>query len=198
MTAMSRRYGVKSLLVEPYKQVKIGVIFLGINILFALLILGIFGYYIVDIYQAMSYYFSLQPEENRSMLMKFSFPIGAGIIVLIAFILSTLYTSIHYTHQIYGPLVSIHRFLDTLLQNKKPVPLQLRESDQFKELALKLNEIGERLSRRELDQQMIEEFDRSLDAILSKSPLPDGWVDEADEYYKEIYAKLKLIKEKNP
>jgi hypothetical protein len=150
----NRRGGfITSQLVEPYKQVRLGLVFLFINLLFSLLIMAVYGYYIQDVYSSVSVLFNLSamPEEQTSAVMgKFMLPILVGVGILVSFILTTLYVSISYTHRIYGPLVSIRRFLDELLAGEIPKPVQLRHGDHLQDLVQRLNNIAERMS---LDQQ---------------------------------------------
>lgn len=138
-----RRGGLKGLFVEPYRQVKLGLMFLIVNFTFSVLILGVFGYYVWDMYTAVSSYFHLTQSQSALALAKFTTPmiVGAGLIVL--FVSSTIYVSVKYTHEIYGPLVQIHRFLDEILAGERPGALQLRESDQLKDLAKKLNTLAD-------------------------------------------------------
>lgn len=141
MKALGRRRGFKSWFVEPYRQVKLGIIFLLLNFLFAGLTLGIFGYYVWDIYQTLALYFQLTSDQSSEILLKFQTPIMAGVILMFVFIFLSILVAVRYTHQIYGPLVSIHRFLDEYLQGEPVQPLILRESDQLQELAEKLNQV---------------------------------------------------------
>lgn len=144
MAQQGRRRGFKSFIVEPYKQVKLGLMFLVVNTLFSLLILGVFGYYVVDLYSAVVAHFKLTGQENQLALVKFSVPMIVATGLMILFVLTTLMVSIRYTHQIYGPLISINRFLDELLAGQKPQLLNLRDSDQLQDLAKKLNEFAEK------------------------------------------------------
>lgn len=165
-----RRGGVKSWFVEPYRQVKLGLIFLLVNLVFSVLIFGIFGYYVWEMYQAVSAYFQLSDPQSAVMATKFTAPIIAGALLIALFVLSTIMLSVRYTHQIYGPLVSIHRFLDDLLNGNKPDNLQLRESDQLKELAERLNSLAERYNADQRHSSMVPIY-RYLDEILAgKSP----------------------------
>ena len=139
-----RRRGFKGLVVEPYMQIRLGLMFLLVNFLFAALIIGVFGYYVYEIYDAVVTYFKLSGNESVITMQKFAVPVGIGAGLIFLFILTTILVSIRYTHEIYGPLVSIHRYLDDLLQGRTPNSIQLRESDQLKDLADKLNSIAER------------------------------------------------------
>lgn len=129
------------MLVEPYRQVKFGLMFIGLNILFGTIIFSVFGYYILDVYESVTTYFQLNGVESSVTLQKFQKPIWVAGGVVIAFIVSTLYLAIKYTHGIYGPLVSIQRFLDEIVAGKQPSPISLRSSDQLQELSEKLNQL---------------------------------------------------------
>ncbi len=141
MKQSGRRRGFTSWFVEPYRQVKLGLIFLLLNFLFAGLIFGIFGYYVWDIYQTLAVYFKLTSDQSVEIMQKFQTPIFAGSFLLLIFVVASILISVRYTYQIYGPLVSIHRFLDEYLQGDVVQPLILRESDQLQELAEKLNQV---------------------------------------------------------
>lgn len=141
MKESGRRRGFKSWFVEPYLQVKLGLIFLMLNVVFATLTLGIFGYYIWDISQTLAVYFKLTDEQSAQILTKFATPMTVACLLITAFVVTSILVAVRYTHQIYGPLVSIHRFLDECMMGERVQPLVLRESDQLKSLAEKLNDV---------------------------------------------------------
>jgi ABC-type multidrug transport system fused ATPase/permease subunit len=132
-----------ALLIEPYKQLKFGIMFLMLNIVFAVLVLTVFGYYLWDIYQALIRYFQLDEMQSLVTLEKLQAPFIAGLLLLVLFILATLFFSVYYTHKIYGPLVSIRRFLDQLIRGESPEPIQIRSTDQLQDLVERLNKIAE-------------------------------------------------------
>lgn len=137
--AKTRREGI---LVEPYKQLRFGITFLIINLFFSFLLLAIFGYFIWDIYATISIYFQLDGAQNLMTLGKLIKPVLLGSVLVGFFIATTLVMSAKYTHQIYGPLVSIRRFLDELSEGRTPSPIALRSSDQLQDLATKLNQLA--------------------------------------------------------
>ena len=145
MSGLSRRGGITAWLVEPYRQVRLGLVFLLVNLIFSFIILGVFGFYVWDIYQTMGDYFNITGDQGELIMRKFRLPIVVGVVVMICFITTTLVTSIRYTHAIYGPLVSIHRFLDSLIEGENVGPLVIRKSDQLHDLAAKLNSIRDSL-----------------------------------------------------
>ncbi len=169
-SAQGRRRGFASWFVEPYKQVRLGLIFLLVNSAFAILLLSVFGYYVWDMYMSVATYFQLAGGESATILSKFTVPLAVGGGLILLFVIATILVSVRYTHEIYGPLVSIHRFLDDMLAGRSPSPIQLRDSDQLQDLALKLNALAERLATDQRAGTLVA-IHRYLDeAIAGKKP----------------------------
>ncbi len=139
-----RRGGVKSMLVEPYLQVKLGLMFILVNMIFSVLILFTTGWYVFDIFGTMTSYFQLTGQDAGSMMGKLQVPLAVVALLVLGFVATTLLFAVSYTHKIYGPLVSINRYLDEIIEGKKPAKLVLREGDQLQDLATKLNIIAEK------------------------------------------------------
>lgn len=145
-----RRGGLLSMVIEPYFQIKLGAMLLVTNLVFGLLISGVVYYFIMDIHDAVRLYFQFTQEEALESWNKFLVPITVCLSLVGVFFLFTFFIIIRYTHQIYGPLVSIHQYIDGLLDNeassaKLEYPLELRSSDQLVMLAHKLNRLAEKL-----------------------------------------------------
>lgn len=147
MSTAGRRRGFVSWFVEPYRQVKLGLLFLALNLVFSALIFIVFGYYLWDVYETMSLYFSLSDSQGVEVLDKLKTPAAFGAGLLLVFLGLSVLLSVRYTHRIYGPLVSIHRQLDELLTGRTVEALSLRESDQLQELAEKLNQLAAKLGQ---------------------------------------------------
>lgn len=148
MQNSGRRRGFQSWFVEPYRQIKLGLVFLLLNLFFVLLLFSVLGYYFWDVYRALTVYFYLSPDQGREIFDKLSIPLWSVFGLLVLFVIATILVSVRYTHRIYGPLVSIHRFLDDLIQGKVSESLSLRESDQLQGLATRLNEVAIMLQKR--------------------------------------------------
>jgi hypothetical protein len=186
--AKGRRRGFKSWFVEPYKQVRLGLMFLLVNFVFATLIIGVFGYYVLDIYDTVVTYFKLSGNESAMTLQKFSVPMMIGSALILLFVLTTILVSVRYTHGIYGPLVSINRYLDDLLAGRSPQVINLRESDQLQDLARKLNSVAERLANDQRAGPLISVY-RFLDDInAGKKPEPIKLRD--NDHFGELASKL--------
>jgi len=191
VSAKSRRRGFKSWFVEPYRQVKLGLMFLLVNLCFGLMISGLFGYYVYEIYDSVTTYFKLSGAEDMVTFQKFAMPIAAGIALILLFGITTILVSVRYTHEIYGPLVSIHRFLDDVLAGRTPKRIQLRESDQLTDLAEKLNSIAERFvdDNRAGPMTSIHRFlDEALDG---KKPKALGL--RSEDQYADLAEKLNTL-----
>jgi signal transduction histidine kinase len=119
--------------------------FIVVNILFSLLIGGVVYWVLSDVFLAVKTYFQLTGGDAALTMGKLSTPmIIIGSIVLL-FVVTTFYVAVHYTHKIYGPLVSINRFVDELLEERVPSKLALRDGDELQDLAGKLNELADKL-----------------------------------------------------
>ena len=140
---MSDQIRRSSVLIEPYKQLRFGILFLMINFVFSLLCFSIFYLFLSDVQQTLEVYFKLDAAQIGQIRAKFLQPLllAAGLFLL--FIVVTLYLSVTYTHKFYGPLVSINRFLDELNEGKNPEPIQLRTNDQLQDLAERLNRLSQ-------------------------------------------------------
>jgi signal transduction histidine kinase len=105
-------------------------------------------------------------------MKKFAVPLISCASLIVLFVLTTILVSVRFTHQIYGPLVSIHRYLDEVLAGSVPQPIQLRESDQLKDLADKLNSVAERMAVDQRAGTMVAVY-RFLDELgEGKKPQP--------------------------
>ncbi len=195
MQKTGRRGGFRSWFVEPYIQVKLGLVFLILNILFSALIFAVFGYYIWEMYSAISSHFSLLDHQATEALLKFREPalVGAGLILL--FVITSILVSVRYTYQIYGPLVSIQRFLDQLIEGEMPERLQLRQSDQLQGLAEKLNLLAERWVSGRRQAPLLPIYRHLDELIAGKKPellkLRDG------DPFVELVTKINVLTDKN-
>ena len=86
-------------------------------------------------------YFHISGTESTEVFAKFRVPLAVGMALIAAFIVTTILVSVRMTHGFYGPLISIHRFLDEILSGQAPKPIQLRDSDQLQDLVVKLNRL---------------------------------------------------------
>ena len=138
----NRRGGFISLIVEPYRQIKLSAMILGLNLLFGIALGFAVYFYIADIHGAVSGFCQLNAVESDETWAKFLKPILVILSIVLVFFVLSFVIIIVYTHQIYGPLVSIHRYLDNVAMAKKTQPLSIRSSDQLVHLSEKLAVLG--------------------------------------------------------
>lgn len=155
------------MLIEPYKQLRFGFSFITLNFFFSTSMMLVFGYYLWDVFEAISEYFRLDSAQQMTTASKFMIPASLGLIVYLLFIFSTLYLSARYTHQFYGPLVSIRRYLDDMIAGRKPAPIKLRAKDQLHDLVDRLNLLSDSLSRSAGAPASIENLNQFVSSLLA-------------------------------
>ncbi len=176
---MERRGGIRSWFVEPYLQIRLGLIFLVLNLVFAIIFCGVVGYFFLDVYQVLAGYFSFTSVESSQVLIKLQMPIMVAFGLVLAFVLATILVSVRYTHSIYGPLISVHSFLDNILSSKKVKPLELRSGDQLEGLVDRLNRLSVMLDSGQLKDPCLASVNNFLDDLnAGRRPqplsIPDG------------------------
>jgi hypothetical protein len=139
-----RRGGVRSKLVEPYFQIKLGLMFIIVNLLFSVLFAGVVWWVLSDVFAAVKTYFDLTGGDAALTMGKLSTPLILVGMLVLAFVATTFYVAVHYTHKIYGPLVSINRFIDEMVEGRSPSKLALRDGDELQDLVLKLNVLADK------------------------------------------------------
>jgi hypothetical protein len=139
-----RRGGVRSKLVEPYFQIKLGLMFIIVNLLFSVLFAGVVWWVLSDVFESLKTYFELTGGDATLTLGKLSTPLILVGVLVLAFVATTFYVAVHYTHKIYGPLVSINRFIDEMVEGRSPSKLALRDGDELQDLVLKLNILADK------------------------------------------------------
>mgnify|MGYP001245131158 CR=1 FL=1 len=132
------------ILIQPYQQLRFGITFLILNFIFTCLLFGTFTYFMWDMYEAILGVFELTNNEGVLSLQKVIKPVLVSLFFCLLFIFMTLYYSARYTHQIYGPLLSIKRFLDEIINGEKPTHIRLRKNDQLQTLVKRLNLIADK------------------------------------------------------
>jgi len=130
------------ILLDPYKQFRFGIMYLVVNFIFSILMLTVFTYYMWDIFAAIQFLFKLNDAESMMTLKKFMVPAFIGLGMSVLFVVVTLYLSVKYTHQFYGPMVSIKRYLDKQISGENPDPIKIRKTDQLQDLVVRLNTLA--------------------------------------------------------
>jgi len=137
---------LRNILIEPFKQIKIGINFIILNMLFGVISAGAFYYFIHDYYQVVFNMFKLikLPPEMSMALAKQANNIQFSAIVILAtvcltFILITFLFVLRWTHRMYGPISSINKQLEKAIQDQDIAWIELRKNDEFQETARLVN-----------------------------------------------------------
>jgi signal transduction histidine kinase len=69
-------------------------------------------------------------------------------LALAGLVVTMLFVVVRRTHKMYGPMVSIHRFLQELQKGNYAVRIAVRETDDFQRLVNELNSLAEALHER--------------------------------------------------
>ena len=188
---MEKKGKRSKILIKPYQQLRFGITFLILNFIFTCLMLGVFAYYMWDMFQAIQAFFQLSNAESMMSLQKFMKPMILSLILAVVFIATTLYCSARYTHQIYGPLVSIKRFLDAIIAGNNPEHIRIRKTDQLHTLVKRLNVIADKFvypSSKETMDQVLKYVDD-----LNDGKSPEKLSISEDDVLYELSVKLNQL-----
>lgn len=142
---------LKTLVIEPLKQLKLGTYIIALSVIFAVIIAAVFVFVFIEQYQhVMELFKVVNPEAKYQMLTNDIFSKNAirlGLILL-GFIGLTLFTVFSVTHKYYGPIVAINRFVKAISEGDYSQRVVLRKQDELQDLAAKLNHMAESIEKR--------------------------------------------------
>ena len=149
------RRNLKSTLIEPFKQVKIGLYVIGISLAFVVASGAMFFYAFTEQYEHVMGIFNVVDPTLRWELVTndvfYDNAIRIGVLFLIY--ISVLFSVVFsLTHRYYGPLVSVERFIDQMTRGDYAKRLKIRDKDELQDLVHKLNHMAEALDRRHADR----------------------------------------------
>ena len=145
------RRNVKSTLVEPFKQVKLGVYVLAITLVFVCIAGYLFVASFMEQYQhVMSIFSVVDPNGqwevmNNDVFHRNAIRLGA---LFVSFVVVMLAVVFRMTHRIYGPLVSVERFVNQMANGQYGKRIVIRSGDELQRLVNKLNSMAEELEKR--------------------------------------------------
>lgn len=138
----------KNILIEPFKQIKIGLYLIALNLLFGISSGGTFYYFISDYYKvvanlvklfklpaAFANSLSVQAESTKFLAL------CLVAMFCLLFILITIVLTLKWTHRMYGPILSINNHLKQILEDGSFSPITLRKGDDFKVTANLINQV---------------------------------------------------------
>lgn len=142
---------LRSMLIEPFKQIKLGVYVIAITMVFVTVAIGLFVAAFTDQYRhVMSIFQVVDPNLRWELVTNDVFYTNAirlGVLCL-TFIAIMFAVVFRMTHRIYGPLVSVERFVHDMAQGNYKRRINIRSGDELQRLAAKLNAMAEALEKR--------------------------------------------------
>jgi hypothetical protein len=138
----AKRRSLSAYLVEPFKQIRFGLHVVSLCMVFVTLLAYLYTMAFREQYEQVVDFFKVAESEdlvNNDVFMKNGYIIGA---TLILFVLSMMFLVVRRTHKMYGPMISIMRFVSELSRGNYGVRIHIRQKDDFQNLVTKLNELA--------------------------------------------------------
>ena len=141
----------KSTLVEPFKQLKLGIWVLVISSSFVVILCILIGSGLIEQYQQVVEIFKVVNPDTKWELIQNeivttnAIKIGVAVIAYMVILFSVVFSL---THRFYGPLVSIQRFVAAIIDGDYQSRISVRKKDELQSIALKLNEMAAVLEKR--------------------------------------------------
>ncbi len=141
----------KSVLIEPFKQIKFGLYVFAVSVAFILASGFLFVMAFRDQYEHVMGLFNVVDENMKWALVTNdvfttnAIRIGA---VFAAYLIILFTVVFRLTHRYYGPLVSIERFVEEIKRGNYGQRVKIRERDELHQLVDRLNSMADILERR--------------------------------------------------
>ena len=161
----AKRRSIRAYLVEPFKQIRFGLHVAGVSLTFV----AILGWLITRaFYQQYQQVIDLfQVADSAALVENDVYFRNGGVIALtlVLFVATMLVVVVRRTHRMYGPIVSILRFVTELKRGNYAVRIHVREKDDFQTLVMRLNDLAETLHKRHGSNVNNEPQNAGLDAL---------------------------------
>jgi HAMP domain-containing protein len=149
--AFRPKRNLSSLVIEPFKQIKLGLYVMGIAVAFVGICAFMFITAFTEQYQHVMGIFNVVDPNLKWELVTndvfYTNAIRIGVL-FVAFISTLFFVVFRITHRYYGPLVSIERFVDQFSRGEYHRRCKIREKDELHSLVTKLNAMAEAIERR--------------------------------------------------
>jgi hypothetical protein len=141
----AKRRTLRAYLVEPFQQIRFGLHVAMVSVGTTLLLAYLFIRSQREQYQQVIDIFEVTETTDlitNDVFLRNAFLIGAALLGTMAVM---MFVVIRRTHKMYGPMVSILRFVGELTRGNYAVRIHIRERDDFQGLVQKLNALAETL-----------------------------------------------------
>ena len=139
---------LRNFLLRPDVQIKIGVYFIGVSIMFALVMGWVFSSQFGSIFETILDLTDIRDEVVEVIDQHIRESMFWLIFISGVFICANIMLAIWYTHRMVGPAVAFKRHIDDLARGNYRAKTSLRSGDAFQDVALRLNSLSEALQAR--------------------------------------------------
>ena len=145
------RRNLKSVVIEPFKQIKFGLYMIGVSSAFVVFTGFLFVLSFTQQYEhVMGIFEVVDPSLKWELVTNDVFisngiRIGVSFAVYIGLMLTIVF---QLTHRYYGPIVSINRFISEIKEGNYKARCTIRSKDELQDLVANLNEMAEQLEQR--------------------------------------------------
>ena len=142
---------IRSTLVEPFKQIKLGVYIIAVSIFFVGFVSTLVVYAFMEQYKQLMEIFNVVGANSQwelvqnSVFEKNILRIGMAM----AFYIVSLFLIVFWaTHRFFGPLITIGRFVAKISDGDYTARVSVRKRDELQDLVAQLNQMAETLESR--------------------------------------------------
>lgn len=144
----SDRRTIRGHLIQPKKQFKYAIVFMGGGTLMLTLFIGVALYYLDQTAVALEAAYRLDHEVVKAMQNSVSgmLVLALGVAVILSVV--SIQVGMHMSHRFYGPIVPICRHIEELKNGNYQARIQLRQTDELTEIQDELNALAEILEKK--------------------------------------------------
>lgn len=144
----AKRRTFRAYLVEPFKQIRFGLHVVFVSLSFS----AIFAYLFLEAFREQyQQVFDLFNVADQTALIENDIFIRNKLKLastIVAFVAVTLYVVVRRTHRMYGPMISMMRFVAELKKGNYAVRIHIRERDDFQNFVTELNALAVELQKK--------------------------------------------------
>lgn len=173
---------ISAYLVEPFKQIRFGLHVTAVCLISVILLSYVFVNSFYEQYQHVAEIFKVAEVDDlvvNDVFVRNAWKLG---FVLLGMVAATVGVVVWRTHKMYGPVVSIQRFLKELHRGNYAVRLSIRQRDDFKNVVESLNQLASELQHKHGSIKVTAAPHSGLDALSDRlDDYENGIITVADD-----------------
>jgi len=144
----AKRRTFRAYLVEPFKQIRFGLHVVMVSLSFAAIFAYVFLEAFREQYQQVFDFFNVADQAamvENDIFIRNKLKLT---LTIVAFVAVTLFVVIRRTHRMYGPMISMMRFVAELKKGNYAVRIHIRPHDDFHNFVAELNALAVELQKK--------------------------------------------------